>query len=195
MSTPQQKLRPLPVPWSVSTGVAGISMTVNESHNCNVKLVGFFLQALQAAREPADVEIVMPRIISEEPQVALRPVRVTDAYRMVQLSFSGCYYARFLPAVSDREVVDYALFDTSELPTWSWGGTPEGRVSEMQRRWLASGICTDSFAYEVADGDWLLSVNGPRWGLREFLLVGPEISIGVLANDWSWKTLGAVEGW
>ncbi len=192
-AAPQQKLRPLPVPWTVSAGVAGISMTVTDSHTCDVKLVGFFLPAAQ--HEPASVEVIMPRIIREEPQVALRPVRETDAHRLVQLTFPGCFYARFLPAISDREVIDYSLFDTSELPFYDGTVKPEDYVRTRQTNWLRTGICPDSSLYEVIDGEWSRSVNAATWGLREFLLVGPEISIGVLASEWSWRMLGAIESW
>lgn len=188
----RQRLVPLRVPWDVSVGVAGLKVTFWEDNRTEVEFVGVWGHG---AGEANAAKIIMPRVIDRPPQVALRPVRADDRYRLVCLSFPGCYWVRVEPMVSDESVIDYSLFDTSELARFQWKGPAEEYVSSFRQEWSRSGVCPDPQFYEVVDGDWLRSVPNTRSKLRQFLLVAPESSVHLLAQEWAWSTKGALDDW
>lgn len=184
---------PQSVPWDVAAGVSGLKVTFWEEHRAEIEFVGVWGHQSNQARAP--VEIVVPHVVTDAPRIALRPLRDDDRYRLVRLSFSGCYWTRVEPMVSDESVIDYSAFDSSALPQLEKAGTAEDYVSSFQREWARSGICPDPKFYEVLEGDWLGSVANKRSKLRQFLLVGPESSVHLLAQKWTWSTVGALDDW
>jgi hypothetical protein len=181
------------VPWDVATGAAALKVTFWEQQRAEVEFVGVWGHQSSAVVLP--VEIVVPHVVSDAPRIALRPVRDDDRYRLVRLSFAACYWIRVEPMSSEETVIDYSAFDTSALPQLEDAGTAEEFVRTFQREWAHSGICPDPKFYEVLDGEWLRSVPNRHSRLRQFLFAGVESSVHVLAQQWTWSTVGALDDW
>ena len=62
--------------------------------------------------------------------------------------------------------------------------------------WKETSICPDPRIYEVENSKWLENeARAIKLGCKHFIVLGHDNYIEVLAKDWNWVSLGALENW
>jgi hypothetical protein len=66
-------------------------------------------------------------------------------------------------------------------------GSDDDHNSLLDRQWYESGICPDPFAYEVSESLRLKNLRLETVGFREYLLIGDDPTLRVVAREFSWR--------
>jgi hypothetical protein len=147
----------IPVPWSVSTSVANLSVSWEESGQCVVFADAFFGQ--HHAESP---------------------------YKRIGLIFQGCISVVVQVLRDDSEVIGGDRYDwnhvirpliksSAELTAW---------LKKYADDWLQTGICPNPQLYRVDGSAWASSF---RDNYQHFIIKGNESYVELLANKFEYK--------
>ncbi len=193
----KQILVPLRVAWMVSPSTPFLRLHVSESASQDETHVEFV--AHYQCEEVSRPSITGIQVVQPPSPFQLAEGRQNGPYRLLRIVFKNGHWARMYPSHSDKEVINEATFDWSQVTgRWTPGQDIFAYLKQSREVWQQSGICPDPGVYEVELSSWLDETGAVqdrerKW--RHYLILGHDGYVEVIAEGYEILEGQILAGW
>lgn len=175
------KLVPLKVVWSMSVDDTELELLTDErGFPQSIVFVGCF------RNHPYDPEAVF--INEEDGTFRLAKEGEQARFHKVKLTFIEGMGSGWHDHYTDRENINYAVYDLSEFPGCINPMEPlEEQIYRNEIYEKESGFCATPRAFEIVGSKSLTELAGDRTDLHHFLFLGSERNLSVIAKGMEWQ--------
>ncbi|MBI1191035.1 MAG: hypothetical protein GC200_10190 [Tepidisphaera sp.] len=189
MSTPNNLLVAIQVPWMVDLSTPFVSLIVTEAADDGDNYVRFLAMPMAGMLDGPErgFEWQDVRVVESSDKAPTGGGRASyDPCSWVRIQLIGHVASRMLPAFSDSKVLDPSRFTLAAVNNLGYAQDPSGYAKRFRDAWIATGICPDPGVYEVRGSAWLAEC-GIEEGYAHLVVRGHDVFVEAIASRWSWR--------
>ena len=196
MSVARQTLIPVPVPWEVVASTPLLGLSAAEGQDTVVRFAAHFGLEHDESGGAKTTGFEVVQVVDVDTLDKATSGDRRAPYKVIKNVFVGSPAARFQPAHSGSQVLDEEKYDWGKVSGRARPGEDfEDWSLRRDQAWLRTSICPDPGFYQVDGSLWLAELDVARFGMKHFVIAGPDNYVEVIAEGWSWSVESILDDW